>query len=86
MYIKSKDNFRVEKNIFRKFIKFSLKEGGFLHALPTLVDRKGLHFLQTLVPMPVVHLAEKVNDEPVKVLNLLFFMYFFLNEQKPSKT
>ena len=36
----------------------------------------GLYALQPPVPLPAARRAQRVNDEPVKVLNLLFFVYF----------
>ena len=32
--------------------------------------------LKPLVPLPAARRAQRVNDEPVNVLNLLFFVYF----------
>ena len=67
---------RVETKISRKFIQVSSKQGCFLHALPTWVHDRGLRPLQLPAPLPAARRAERVNDEPVKVLNLLFFVYF----------
>ena len=75
LYLKSYDEFRVKINIFRKFIQFSFKQGGFfLHTLHTWVHGRPL---RPLVPLPGPRGAERVNYEPVKVLNLLFFTSFF---------
>ena len=49
-----------------------------MDALPTWVYR-GLGPLQPPVLLPVVRAAQRVNDEPVKVLNLLFFVYLLRN-------
>ena len=46
LYLKSQDIFRVNTNLFRKFMQFSLEKGGFLHALPTWVHGWGLRLLQ----------------------------------------
>ena len=66
---------RVETKISRKFIQVSSKQGCFLHALPTWVHDRGLRPLQLPAPLPASRRAERDNDEPVKVLNLLFFVY-----------
>ena len=49
-----------------------------MDALLTWVYR-GLRPLQPPVLLPVVRAAQRVNDEPVKVLNWLFYVYFFRN-------
>ena len=49
----------------------------FLHALSTWVHGRGLRPLQPPVSLPAAWRAQKVNDEPVKVFNLLFFINFF---------
>ena len=72
----NQDEFRDESNIFRNFIQFFSKQGCFLHALPTWVQRRGLRPLDRLVLLLVARQAQNVNGEPVKVLNLLFFVYF----------
>ena len=58
--LKSSGQFWVETNIFRKFIQFC----------------RGLCLLQPPVPLPAARRAQRVIDEPVKVLNFLFFVYF----------
>ena len=76
LHLKSQDEFRDESNIFRNFIQFFSKQGCFLLALPTWVQTRGLRPLGHLVLLLVARQAQKVNGEPVKVLNLLFFVYF----------
>ena len=49
----------------------------FLHALSTWVHGRGLRPLQPPVSLPAAWRAQKVNDESVKVFNLLFFINFF---------
>ena len=72
LYLKSWDEFRVNTNILRKFIQFSLKEKGFLHG-------SELRPLQHPVQMRAARRAKRVIDEPVKVLNLLFLSISFSN-------
>ena len=69
--------FRNKNHIFWKFIQFSSKQRYFLCALPTWVDGKGV--LPTTIPGTATTGSQrsKVNDEPRKILNLLFFVYFF---------
>ena len=74
LHFKSYDEFRVKINIFRKFIQFSFKQDVFLHAVNKWVHGRPL---RPLVPLPGPRGAERVNYEPVKVLNLLFFTSFF---------
>ena len=40
------------------------------------VHGRALCPLQALVPLPATRQAQTVNDEPIKVMNLLFFIYF----------
>ena len=75
-YLKSYGGCRVETNIFRNSIQLSSKQSCFLYALPTWVLGKGLLPLQSLVQLPSARRAQRVNDEPVKVLNLPYFVYF----------
>ena len=77
LYLKILDELRVKTNIFKNFIQFSLKQGVSLHALLTWVNNRGIHPLQLPVSLPMVFLSQTVNDELVKVLNFLFFIYFF---------
>ena len=65
LYLKSQGQFRVEINIFRKFIKFPLKQGCFLHALPTWVYGRGLCLLQPLVPLPATRWTQRVKRTQV---------------------
>ena len=77
MYLQSCHKVRVKTNIFRKFIQFSLKQGVFLHALSTCVHGRGLRRLTPPLSLRATLRVERVNDEPVEVLNLLFFTSFF---------
>ena len=76
LYLKSWYKFRLKTNIIRKFLQFSLKQIGFLHALSPWVHGRRLRPLQPPVPLPAARRTERVNAEPVKVLNLLCFVYF----------
>ena len=76
LYLKSQGQFRVQTNIFRNFIQFSSKQSSFLHALLTRVHVRGFRLLQPPVSLPAARRAQRVNDQTVKVLNLLFFVYF----------
>ena len=76
LYLKSKDDIRVETNIFREFIQFYSKKACFLRALLAWVHGRGLRSLLPLVLMSGFSWAQRVNDKPVKVLNLRFFAYF----------
>ena len=49
--------------------------GCVLHALPAWVHGMGLLPLQPSVPLPAACRTQRVNDEPVKVLSFLFFVY-----------
>ena len=42
----------------------------------TWVHGRGLRPLQLLLPLPMTRRAQRVNNELVKVLDLLFFVYF----------
>ena len=48
----------------------------FLHGLLTWVHCRGVHARHPRVLLPTSWRAERVNDKPVKVLNLLFFISF----------
>ena len=52
------------------------KEKNLLDNIKKIVKQGGLRPLQPPVPLPATRRAQRVNDEPVKVLNLLFFVYF----------
>ena len=79
MYLKIWGEFGIKTNIFRKLIQFSSKHGAFMDALPLRVYSRGLRPLQPPELLSVFRAAQRVNDEPIKVLNLLFFAYFFWN-------
>ena len=49
----------------------------FLPTPPTWVHGRGLRLLQFPAPLPVAHRAQRINDVPGKILNLLFLVYFF---------
>lgn len=75
---------RIQSQIwnFWKFIQISSKQRSFLHTLPTWVHGTGFHPLQPQMQL-LASVAtsgsrrSKVNNELRKVLNLLFFLYFF---------
>ena len=48
-----------------------------MHALLTWVHGMGLRPLQSPLSLPGARRALRVNDEPGKNLNLLYFVYFF---------
>ena len=85
LYLKTLSNFSFEFNTFREFIQFSSKQCCFLHAVLRWVHAKGLHPLQSSVQLSSACRDERVNDEPVKVLNLLFFCILFRSEEKLAK-
>ena len=60
LYLKSSGEFRVETNMFRKFIQFSSKERCFLRALVTLVHRRGICPLKPPLPLPAACRAQRV--------------------------
>ena len=84
-YLKGWGEFRVKTNNFRKFLHFSSKQACFFHALSTWVHGMRLSALYSPVLLPVAHQVQRVNDEAVKDLNLLFFSISFGNEEKLSK-
>ena len=49
-----------------------------MHALATCVNYRGLHAVHNLVLLPAACQSQRVNDETVKDLNLLFFCIFHL--------
>ena len=63
--------------IFWKFIQFSSKQRYSPRTLLIWLHGRGLHPLQPPVPLPAARKAQRVNNEPGKILNLLFFVYFF---------
>ena len=75
--------------IFWNFIQISSKQLCFLITIPTWVHGRGLSPLQPLVSLSAACRFQRVYDEPVKVLHLLFpvyfFFFFFGNKQKLSK-
>ena len=84
MYLKNWDEFKFKTNMFWKLIQFSFKQGGLYQAPSIWVHGRGLRPLQRPVRMPAARLAERVNDEPVKVICSLLPLSFE-NEQKISK-
>ena len=62
-----------------------LQNNCFLLALTMSEHDRVIHPLQPSVTLPAACSSQIVNDEPGKILNLLFFAYFFLNDQKLSK-
>ena len=85
MDLKSYQKLRDKIKIFKKFIEFFSRKAAFLYTVHMLVHEKELHSQKPEVRLPAACGAQTVNDESVKVLNFLFFIYFTWKREETFK-
>ena len=76
-HLNEQDEFRVKTDIARKLSQLSSKQRHFLCVLRTWKHGRELYILQPPAPPSTASKAARVNDALEKILNLLFFLYFF---------